>query len=54
MDGEVILFYTSKNINIKEKDIHPSIIKSFFDNNSFNKSLKLATEKSKNRPVSNF
>ena len=50
-DGDNILFYSVKNINIKIKDIHPSIIKTFVDSNNFNKKLKSATEVSKKNSI---
>ena len=47
LEGDQFLFYTVKNTSVNQNDVHPSIVKAFYDSNNFNKKMKSATVKSK-------
>ena len=47
LEGDQFLFYTVKNTSVNQNDVHPSIVKAFYDSNNFNETLKSATVKPK-------
>ena len=47
LEGEQLLFYTVKNTSVNQKDVHPSIVKAFYNRTKFNEKLKSPTIKSK-------
>ena len=47
LEGEQFLFYTVKNTSVNQKDVHPSIVKAFYDSNNFNEKLQSITVKYK-------
>ena len=47
LEGEQFLFYTVKNTIVNQKDVHPSIVKAFYDSDNFNEKLKSTTVKYK-------